>query len=80
MTHDARTIWQRIETSGSRRQFTSYAPYIPRGSKYPTFEDSGSKNCSGYGFWDQRPETLNMRHLDPLGWSFLTLTVSATLG
>ena len=30
---------------------------LPRGSKYPIFEDSGSKNQTN-GIWDQRPEVL----------------------
>ena len=32
------------------------APHsTPRGSKYPTFKDPGSKNHTPNGFWDQTP-------------------------
>ena len=56
----------------------------PRGSKYPMLEDSGSKNHTLNGFWDQGP--LNIGDLDPLGQSkrFRTCSVDesmkATLG
>ena len=30
----------------------------PRGSKYPIFKDSGPKNHTLDGFWDQRPQIL----------------------
>ena len=32
----------------------------PRGSKYPTFEVSGSKYHTQNGFWDQRPQTVGI--------------------
>ena len=28
---------------------------MPRGSKYPLFQDSGPKYHEGYGFWEERP-------------------------
>ena len=43
--------WNCIETIGSR------------GSKYPTFKDSGSLRV-----WLLEPESLNVGYLDPLGW------------
>ena len=39
---------------------------IPRGSKYPIYEDSGPKNHTLNGIWDQ--ESLNDGYLDPLGY------------
>ena len=32
----------------------------PRGSKYPIFEDSGSKNHTLNGFWDQSPSITSI--------------------
>ena len=31
---------------------------VPRGSKYPIFQDSSPKYHYGHGFWDQRPYIL----------------------
>ena len=30
--------------------------YLPRGSTYPIFKDSGPKSHQGYGFWNQGPK------------------------
>ena len=41
----------------------------PRGSIYCPVEDSGSKNYTRYGFWNQNPkkESLHGQCMDPLG-------------
>ena len=40
---------------------------LPRGSKYPIFEVSGSENI--YPQWIFEPETSNTGYLDPLGYT-----------
>ena len=45
---------------------------IPKGSKYPTFKDSGPKCNQRYGSWNQ--ESFNIGYLDSLGSGSLLCT------
>ena len=54
---------QRIVQQGSA-MVVPYWVVCPKGSKYPIFEVSGSKDNTLNGIWDQ---TLNSGYLDPFG-------------
>ena len=59
LTHLARHLRRGVE-SGDEEKATTHSSRrgksaIPRGSKYPKFEASGSKNPILNGLWDQRP-------------------------
>ena len=49
-------IWQGPEFSPLQQP--EWPQSQPRGSKYPIFNDSGPKNHSGHGIWNQSPHIL----------------------